>query len=97
MPLKQVEKKIQEYLSNWEPIRKIRPKTGKAKILVGHGLDHDLDRLHIEYPALMIRYYLINYIEYYNLVFLFKLTAIKSSNPNTCKWWNYYFKLGGTL
>lgn len=36
---------------------KIRsPKGGKARILVGHGLDNELDRLQVEYPAAMIRY-----------------------------------------
>lgn len=56
MPLKQVQKKIQDFLCNGEPMWKIRPKCGKARILVGHGLDHDLDRLQIEYPAIMLRY-----------------------------------------
>ncbi|KAH7532510.1 hypothetical protein FEM48_Zijuj04G0027900 [Ziziphus jujuba var. spinosa] len=56
MPLKQVQKKIQDFLCNGEPMWKIRPRCGKARILVGHGLDHDLDRLQIEYPATMLRY-----------------------------------------
>lgn len=55
MPLKQVEKKIQDYLCNGEPIWKIRSRSGTARILVGHGLDHDLDCLGMEYPAHMIR------------------------------------------
>ncbi|XP_059451378.1 RNA exonuclease 4-like [Corylus avellana] len=55
MPLKQVQRKIQDFLCNGEPMWKIRPKGGKARILVGHGLDHDLDSLQIEYPAIMIR------------------------------------------
>ncbi len=55
MPLRQVQKKIQDFLCNGEPMWKIRPKVGKARILVGHGLDHDLDRLQVEYPAIMIR------------------------------------------
>ncbi|XP_021900215.1 RNA exonuclease 4-like [Carica papaya] len=55
MSLRQVKKKIQDFLCNGEPMWKIRPKAGRARILVGHGLDHDLDRLQIEYPSLMIR------------------------------------------
>lgn len=62
MPLKQVQKKIQEFLCNGEPMWKIRPgATGKARILVGHGVEEDLTRLHIDYPTFMIRsiFYLI--------------------------------------
>lgn len=55
MPLKQAQRKIQEFLSNGEPMWKIRPRGGKARILVGHGIDHDLDRLQLEYPSSMIR------------------------------------------
>ncbi|KAI4320469.1 hypothetical protein MLD38_033945 [Melastoma candidum] len=57
MGLRQVQKRIQDILCNGEPIWKIRPsnKGGKARILVGHGLDHDLDRLQVEFPQFMIR------------------------------------------
>ncbi|ONI19554.1 hypothetical protein PRUPE_3G285000 [Prunus persica] len=55
MPLRQVQKKIQDFLCNGEPMWKIRPRGGKARILVGHGLDHDLDSLQVEYPQVMIR------------------------------------------
>ncbi|GMH05533.1 hypothetical protein Nepgr_007373 [Nepenthes gracilis] len=55
MPLRQVQRKIQDYLCNGEPVWKIRSRGGKARILVGHGLDHDLDCLGIEYPAIKIR------------------------------------------
>uniref|UniRef100_A0A803QJA6 Exonuclease domain-containing protein n=1 Tax=Cannabis sativa TaxID=3483 RepID=A0A803QJA6_CANSA len=56
MPVRQVQAKIHEFLCNGEPMWRIRPtRGGRAKILVGHGLDHDLDRLQIDYPALMIR------------------------------------------
>ncbi|KAB1209178.1 RNA exonuclease 4, partial [Morella rubra] len=54
MPLRQVQRKIQDFLCNGEPMWKIRPKGGKARILVGHGIEQDLDRLQIEYPAVMI-------------------------------------------
>eukprot|EP00258_Populus_trichocarpa_P028054 XP_024444073.1 RNA exonuclease 4 [Populus trichocarpa] len=50
-PLRQVQKKIQDFLCNGEPTWKIRPRGGKARILVGH----DLDRLQLEYPAVMMR------------------------------------------
>lgn len=53
--VRQVQRKIQEFLSNGEPMWKIRPKGGKARILVGHGLDHDLRCLEVDYPGIMIR------------------------------------------
>lgn len=56
LPLKQVQKKIQEFLCNGEQMWKIRPGGGgKARILVGHGLEDDLKRLQIDYPPIMIR------------------------------------------
>lgn len=55
MPLKHVQRKIQDYLCNGEPIWQIRSRGGRARILVGHGLDHDLKCLEIEYPAILIR------------------------------------------
>ncbi|KAK9221395.1 hypothetical protein WN944_009821 [Citrus x changshan-huyou] len=55
IPLKQVQRKIQDFLCNGEPMWKIRPRGSRARILVGHGLDHDLDRLQVEYPAIMTR------------------------------------------
>ncbi|GAB4849190.1 hypothetical protein Ancab_004000 [Ancistrocladus abbreviatus] len=60
MPLKQVQRKIQDYLCNGEPLWKIRSRGGKARILVGHGLDHDLECLGIEYPAIMTSYEIQN-------------------------------------
>ncbi|GFP96052.1 rna exonuclease 4 [Phtheirospermum japonicum] len=55
MPLRQVQRKIQDYLCNGEPIWQIRSRGGKARILVGHGLDHDLKCLELEYPDILIR------------------------------------------
>ncbi|KAF5183617.1 Rna exonuclease [Thalictrum thalictroides] len=55
MSLNQVQRKIQDFMCNGEPIWKIRSKGSKARILVGHGLDHDLDCLGMEYPAHMLR------------------------------------------
>ncbi|KVI09185.1 Ribonuclease H-like domain-containing protein, partial [Cynara cardunculus var. scolymus] len=56
LPLRQVQRKIQDFLCNGEPIWKIRPRGGKARILVGHGLDHDLKCLELEYPVVKISY-----------------------------------------
>ncbi|KAG6492504.1 hypothetical protein ZIOFF_047467 [Zingiber officinale] len=56
MPLKQAQRKIQELLTGGEPTWKIRSRGGKARILVGHGLHHDLDCLGLQYPAFLIRY-----------------------------------------
>nr|VDD12346.1 unnamed protein product [Brassica oleracea] len=55
MPLKQAQRKIKEFLCYGEPMWKIRPRSGKARILVGHGLDSHLDCLQIEYSSSMIR------------------------------------------
>ncbi|KAG8072067.1 hypothetical protein GUJ93_ZPchr0006g44896 [Zizania palustris] len=56
MPLKLVQRRIQDILCNGEPLWKIRPRSsGRARTLVGHGLDHDLERLGLEYPAFMVR------------------------------------------
>ncbi|URD85280.1 hypothetical protein MUK42_28002 [Musa troglodytarum] len=55
IPLKQAQRRIQDFFSNGEPIWKIRSRGGKARILVGHGLDRDLDCLGVEYPAVLIR------------------------------------------
>lgn len=56
MPLKQARNKIQDFLCNGEPMWKIRMKEGKGRILVGHGLERDLECLGLEYPAHLIRY-----------------------------------------
>jgi len=55
MLLRQAQKKIQDFLCNGEAIWKLRSRGGRARILVGHGLDHDLDCLGIEYPSFLIR------------------------------------------
>ncbi|KAM3761471.1 hypothetical protein ACB098_01G270500 [Castanea mollissima] len=55
LPLSQAQRKIQDFLYNGEPMWKLRPTDGKASILVGHILDHDLDLLQIDYPATMTR------------------------------------------
>ncbi|KFK33124.1 hypothetical protein AALP_AA6G333900 [Arabis alpina] len=55
MPLKQAQRKIQEFLCNGQPMWKIRPRNGKAMVLVGHGLHNQLECLQLEYYSSMIR------------------------------------------
>ncbi|KAI4349552.1 hypothetical protein L6164_010129 [Bauhinia variegata] len=55
MPLKAVQQKVLQILYNGESIGKIRLDGGKARLLVGHGLDHDLDCLKLSYPDHMLR------------------------------------------
>ncbi|KMT13414.1 hypothetical protein BVRB_4g083690 isoform B [Beta vulgaris subsp. vulgaris] len=50
MPLKEVQEKISEILYNGESIGIARIDGGKARLLVGHSLEHDLDCLRITYP-----------------------------------------------
>ncbi|GAB2231095.1 hypothetical protein Droror1_Dr00027382 [Drosera rotundifolia] len=54
MPLRQAQRKIQDFLCNGDPVWKIRAR-GKSRILVGHGLDHILECMGMEYPTVMIR------------------------------------------
>ncbi|XP_056699476.1 RNA exonuclease 4 isoform X3 [Spinacia oleracea] len=55
MPLKEVQEKILEILYNGESIGMARVDGGKAKLLVGHSLEHDLDCLNMSYPDHLIR------------------------------------------
>ncbi|XAR58193.1 Exoribonuclease II [Bertholletia excelsa] len=55
MPVRQVSRKIQDFLCNGEPTWKIRSRGRRARILVGHGLDHDLRCLDLDYPPILIR------------------------------------------
>ncbi|XAR51861.1 Exoribonuclease II [Bertholletia excelsa] len=74
MPLRQVSRKIQDFLCNGEPIWKIRSRGGRARILVGHGLDHDLKCLDVEdvakYPPLMKTSKLSNSLKYLTKAYL---------------------------
>uniref|UniRef100_A0A1D1XTD7 RNA exonuclease 4 n=1 Tax=Anthurium amnicola TaxID=1678845 RepID=A0A1D1XTD7_9ARAE len=55
MPLNQARCKIEEILYNGESIGKARVEGGRARILVGHDLDHDLYCLNMHYPAHLLR------------------------------------------
>ncbi|KAL5153626.1 RNA exonuclease 4 [Glycine soja] len=56
MPMRHVQRRIHDFLCNGEPMWTIRARGGRARILVGHGLDHDLESLQIEYRAEKIRF-----------------------------------------
>lgn len=55
MPLKEVQEKISKILYNGESIGKARLDGGKAKLLVGHKIDNDLDCLLMSYPEKLLR------------------------------------------
>ncbi|XP_042516100.1 RNA exonuclease 4-like [Macadamia integrifolia] len=55
MPLKQVQEKILDILYNGESIWRTRLEGGKARLLVGHDLEHDLDCLRMCYPEHLLR------------------------------------------
>ena len=55
MPLKNVQEKVLKLLLNGESIGRLRSNGGKAKLLVGHDLEHDLDYLRMNYPDHMLR------------------------------------------
>ncbi|KAF8392486.1 hypothetical protein HHK36_022828 [Tetracentron sinense] len=56
MPLKQVQERVLEILYNGESIWRVRLEGGKARLLVGHSLEHDLDCLRMSYPDHLLRY-----------------------------------------
>ncbi|CAK9162807.1 unnamed protein product [Ilex paraguariensis] len=74
MPLRQVQRKIQDFLCNGETVWKIRSRGGTARILVGHGLDHDLKCLEMEYPTVMIRQVSVDTAKYPPLMKTSKLS-----------------------
>ncbi|KAL4013705.1 hypothetical protein IC575_025888 [Cucumis melo] len=55
MPLRNVQEKVLKLLLNGESIGRLRSNGGKAKLLVGHDLEHDLDYLRMNYPDHMLR------------------------------------------
>ncbi|PON52862.1 Exonuclease/helicase-like [Trema orientale] len=55
MPLKEVHDKILQILYNGESVGRVRVVGGKARLLVGHSLEHDLDCLRMTYPDHLLR------------------------------------------
>lgn len=55
MGLNEVRDTIFEILFNGESVEKLRLDGGKARLLVGHDLGHDLDCLRMNYPEHMLR------------------------------------------
>ncbi|KAL3849836.1 hypothetical protein ACJIZ3_011718 [Penstemon smallii] len=55
MPLKEVQHKILQILYNGESIGRLRLHGGRGRVLVGHGLEHDLSCLRMNYPDHMLR------------------------------------------
>lgn len=55
MPLKEVQDKILQILYNGESIGILRLNGGKARVLVGHSLEHDLCCLRMNYPDHLLR------------------------------------------
>ncbi|GAB4829775.1 hypothetical protein Ancab_019430 [Ancistrocladus abbreviatus] len=55
MPLKEVQDKILAILYNGESIGIVRLDGGKARLLMGHSVEHDLDCLRMNYPEHLIR------------------------------------------
>ncbi|THG04474.1 hypothetical protein TEA_022646 [Camellia sinensis var. sinensis] len=56
MPLKEVQARLLEILYNGESIGRVRLDGGKARLLVGHDIEHDLDCLKMNYPDHLHRY-----------------------------------------
>lgn len=55
MPLCDVRERILEILYNGESLGRLRLDGGRARLLVGHDLDHDLDCLRMNYPDHLLR------------------------------------------
>ncbi|XBH87461.1 hypothetical protein VPH35_074915 [Triticum aestivum] len=53
--VKMVQRQVEGILLNGEQPWKVRSSRGAARILVGHGLEHDLDALGMDYPAYLKR------------------------------------------
>lgn len=56
MPLNEVQDKILKILYNGESVGRIRLDGEKVRLLVGHGIQHDLDCLRMKYPGQLLRY-----------------------------------------
>ncbi|CAL5437032.1 unnamed protein product [Camellia sinensis] len=61
MPLKEVQARLLEILYNGESIGRVRLDGGKARLLVGHDIEHDLDCLKMNYPDHLHRMQLLGY------------------------------------
>ncbi|XVE77749.1 hypothetical protein DITRI_Ditri13aG0087500 [Diplodiscus trichospermus] len=55
MPLNEVQDKIMKILNNGESVGRIPQDGGKARLIVGHGIQHDLDCLRMKYPSHLLR------------------------------------------
>lgn len=56
LPLREVREKVREILENGEESTwRMRTDGGKACLLIGHDLEHDLDCLQMNYPENLIR------------------------------------------
>ncbi|KAJ4727527.1 RNA exonuclease 4 [Melia azedarach] len=55
MAVNEVRDKILEILYNGESVGRLRLDGGKGRLLVGHGLEHDLNCLRMSYPDHMLR------------------------------------------
>ncbi|TVU22287.1 hypothetical protein EJB05_31972, partial [Eragrostis curvula] len=53
--VKQAQEHVQNLLLAGEQPWKVRTSRGRARLLVGHGLDHDLEALGMDYPAYLKR------------------------------------------
>ncbi|KAJ1282914.1 hypothetical protein BS78_03G087900 [Paspalum vaginatum] len=53
--VKAAQQRVQDMLLNGEQPWKVRSSRGRARLLVGHGLDHDLAALAMDYPAYLKR------------------------------------------
>ena len=53
--VKNAQRRVEELLLNGEQPWKVRTSRGRARLLVGHGLDHDLDALGMDYPGYLKR------------------------------------------
>ncbi|KAG4174438.1 hypothetical protein ERO13_A11G120401v2 [Gossypium hirsutum] len=55
IPLNEVQDKIKKILYNGESVGRIPPDGGKATLLAGHDVQHDLDCLRMKYPGFLLR------------------------------------------
>lgn len=53
--VKSAQRRVEELLLDGEQPWRARTSRGRARLLVGHGLDHDLHALHMDYPAYLKR------------------------------------------